>query len=260
MPSNSVVAFIRRHTVLTWTVGGLLGLFLLLNYVILPLYVNHGSRSSVPSVVGLPLESARGVLDSASLLGVEADTRPDPELPAGVVVSQNPVPGSIVKEGRRVYLTISGGEVQVFVPLLRGRSMREARFTLERHGLRLGEVTYVPSEEFPPNTIVDQSATADAKVSKGSRVSITVSSGSATGETTVPAVTGKSLGEAEKILMAAGLRRGQVTYQPSFDLVPNTVVAQFPRAGEPARRGDAVDLFVVTAGRPSEEIQQSPQE
>ncbi len=260
MPARFPLAFFRRHAILSWTLGAFLGLCLLLNYVILPLYVNHGSRQSVPAVVGLPLDRARGVLDSASLVAVESDTRPDPDLPAGVVVSQNPAASSMVKEGRRVYLTISGGEAQVFVPLLRGRSMREARFTLERHGLRLGEVTYVPSEEFPDNTIVDQSSSADAKIPKGSRVSITVSSGSATGETTVPAVGGKSMGEAEKILQAAGLRRGQVTYQSSFDLVPNTVVDQFPRAGEPAKRGDAVDLFVVTPGRPAEEIQQAPKE
>jgi serine/threonine-protein kinase len=260
MPAFRPIEYLRRHSVVSWTLGGLLGFFLLMNYVILPVYVNHGSRLSVPSVVGQPLDRARSSLDSAALLGVEADTRPDPDLPAGTVVSQNPVAGSVVKEGRRVYLTISGGEAQVFVPLLRGRSMREARFTLERHGLRLGEITYVPSEEFPENTIVDQSATADAKIAKGSRVSITVSSGSATGETTVPAVTGKSMGDAEKILAATGLRKGHVTYQPSFELVPNTVVDQFPRAGEHARRGDAVDLFVVTSGRPAEEIQQAPKE
>jgi len=260
MPAIVPIAFLRRHPVLSWTFGGLVGLFILLNYVILPLYVNHGSRLSVPSVVGLSLDRARAVLDSVSLLGVEGDTRPDPELPAGVVVSQNPPATSVVKEGRRVYLTISGGEVQVFVPLLRGRSMREARFTLERHGLRLGEITYVPSQEFPENTIVDQSATADAKIAKGSRVSITVSSGNAAAETTVPVVTGKSMGEAEKLLTTAGLRKGHVTYQPSFDLVPNTVVDQFPRAGEPAKRGASVDLFVVTPGRPSEEIQQLPKE
>jgi serine/threonine-protein kinase len=260
MPAQPPLAFFRRHAILSWTLGSIAGLFVLLNYVILPLYVNHGSRQSVPAVVGLPLDQARAVLDSASLVPVESDTRPDPDLPAGVVVSQNPAASSMVKEGRRVYLTISGGEVQVFVPLLRGRSMREARFTLERHGLRLGEVTYIPSEEFPDNTIVDQSSSADAKIPKGSRVSITVSSGSATGETTVPAVAGKSLGEADKLLQAAGLRRGQVTYQSSFDLVPNTVVDQFPRAGEPAKRGDAVDLFVVTPGRPAEEIEQAPEE
>lgn len=246
--------FLKRHKTLAWSLGVLMGLFLLLNYVVLPLYVNHGSRLTVPSVVGLTLEQARSALDSASLQAVEADTRPDPEMPAGTVIAQNPTEYAVVKEGRRVYLTISGGEVQVYVPLLRGRSMREARFTLERHGLRLGEITLVSAEGFPENTIVDQSIAADTKVTKGSRVGLSVSSGRGASETTVPQVTGKMINEAEKILLQAGLRIGQVNYQPSFDLVPNTIVDQFPRAGEAARQGDAVDLFVVKSGRPSEEI------
>jgi len=254
MPRQLRLRFLRRHKTLAWSLGVLAGLFILFNYVVLPLYVNHGSRMTVPSVVGLPLERARAVLDSAALQPVEADTRPDPQRPAGTVIAQNPAESAVVKEGRRVYLTISGGEVQVYVPLLRGRSLREARFTLERHGLRLGDLSMVSAEGFPENTIVDQSVTADTKVVKGTRVALSVSSGRGSSETTVPQVTGKTMNEAEKILMQAGLRIGQVTYQPSFDLVPNTIVDQFPRVGEPARQGDVVDLFVVKSGRPSEEI------
>ena len=65
----------------------------------------------------------------------------------------------------------------------------------------------------------------------------------------------ETLAEAEKLLLEAGLRVGNITYQPNFDLLPNTVVDQYPRSGEPARQGQQVDLFVVEVGRPSEEIQ-----
>jgi serine/threonine-protein kinase len=108
---------------------------------------------------------------------------------------------------------------------------------------------------FPENTIIDQSIRADTKVPKGTKVSITVSQGKLTEATSVPQLAGKTLSEAEKILAGAGLRLGNVTYQQSFDLLPNTVVDQFPRVGEPIQLGQKVDLFVVQVGKPTEEIQ-----
>jgi beta-lactam-binding protein with PASTA domain len=55
--------------------------------------------------------------------------------------------------------------------------------------------------------------------------------------------------------MNARLKVGNITFQSSFDLLPNTVVDQFPRAGEMVNEDQAVDLFVVKAGKPAEEIQ-----
>ena len=61
--------------------------------------------------------------------------------------------------------------------------------------------------------------------------------------------------EAEKLLIGARLKVGNISFQPSFDLLPNTVVDQYPRAGEMVNGGQAVDLFIVKAGKPTEEIQ-----
>ncbi|MGA9119750.1 MAG: PASTA domain-containing protein [Bacteroidota bacterium] len=236
----------------------LLGFFvaiLLLNYLILPYYVKHGKTLSVPSVVGMALDSAKGALTDQGLVPVEAETRPDPGYPAGTVTSQNPNSGAVVKLGRHVYLTISGGEVQVFVPTLRGRTLRDARFALERYGLKLGLVSYSISPTFPENTIIDQSIVANTRVVRGTQVGVIVSTGKDSLQIVVPMITGKSTTEAERILMAAGLRIGNITLQPSFDLLPNSVVDQYPRAGERVSRGHPIDIFVVQAGkRPTEEI------
>ena len=89
--------------------GAALAVFLLLNDVALPLYVNHGGTLSVPNVSGLPLADARAQLEGAGLQPIEADTRPDPGHPPGTVIYQNPPSQALVKHGRRVYLTVSGG-------------------------------------------------------------------------------------------------------------------------------------------------------
>jgi beta-lactam-binding protein with PASTA domain len=69
---------------------------------------------------------------------------------------------------------------------------------------------------------------------------------------TVPDVKGKSLKEAELILKNAGVVTGNISFQPMPDLLPNTVVDQFPRAGELVPRGQAIDLFVVQGAENSE--------
>jgi serine/threonine-protein kinase len=257
MPSRKFSHFISNHKKFFWFLGGLVVLFLLLNYIALPLYVNHGSRLVVPRLVGVPVEQAMAMLDSTRLQGVKGETRPDPSYPTGTVVLQYPQPGALVKEGRRIYLTLSGGDVQVSVPLLRGKSVRDARFALERNGLQLGSVNLEPSDTFPENTIVEQSVAADRQVVKGSSIAVVVSRGKTQQEIVIPSVIGKSLSEAEKMLHSAGLRVGIVTTQPSFDLLPNTVVDQFPRPGDAGKPGQEVDLFIVRVGKPTEEIQRT---
>ena len=250
-PLHTLKPFWKRALI----VGGtLLAVFVLMNYVVMPLYVNHGSRLALPGVQGMSFDSAQAALRQAGLDPVQGETRPDPRYPAGTVVFKNPQAGAVVKEGRRVYLTLSVGEVQVTVPLLRGRTLRDAKFALERYGLKVGSVTSAVSDAFPAGTIIDQSHPADTRVPRGSYVALVLSSGKAVSATTVHLLEGKSLGEAEKLLTEAGLRVGNITYQPNFELLPNTIVDQFPRPGEAATEGQAVDLFVVRAGRPVEEI------
>ena len=194
------------------------------------------------------------MLQGASLVAVEAGVRPEPGQPVGTVVDQNPPPGAVVKEGRRVYLTLSGGEVLVNVPSLRGRSLRDAKFALERQGLKVGQISYASSDTYPQNTIIEQALQEDRRVPRGTLVGVTVSQGRASSETTVPNVEGKTLAEAQRLCEAAGLVLGTITRQVSADLLPNTVIEQVPAAGTSLARGQAVDLLVVQAGTPREEI------
>jgi serine/threonine-protein kinase len=253
-PRNRLARILTNRKLL-YTFFSALGLFVLLNSFVLPWYVNHGETQHVPNVVRLTLDSAKNVLQSQDLVPVEAETRPDPRAPAGTVVGQNPEPDAVVKNGRRVYLTISGGESQVLVPALRGRSVRDAKFTLERTGLRLGDVQYSASDAYPEGTIIDQSVQAGLKVTKGVYIRVVVSRGKELQQTTVPDFTGKTLAEVERMIIQQGLKLGNITYQASFDLIPNTVVDQFPRGGDSVPKGQAIDLFVIKAGKPREEIE-----
>jgi serine/threonine-protein kinase len=229
-------------------------LFVVCNSVFMPWYVNRGGTSKVPDVVGMKFEDASILIDSLGLEPRNGGSKLDNKYPAGTVVIQNPATGALVKSGRRIYLTISSGEQKVFVPNLRGKSVRDAKFSLERNGLILGNIDYSPSEEFPENTIIDQSIQHGNEVKKNSFISIMVSQGKMNDKIIVPNVVGKSFSDAGKILGEAGLKIGQVTYQPSSILLPNTVVDQFPRSGEIVGYGEQINLFVIKGGEKRKEL------
>ena len=134
---------------------------------------------------------------------------PDKEYPEGYVVAQNPVPLQIVKPHRRVYLTISGGEQLAVVPDLKGRSLRDTKFALDRSGLKLGAVLRQISKEFPEGTIISQDIASGAKVKHGSYIGVTESTGESMDSLVVPNVIGKTLNDAQKILVQKGFKTGE---------------------------------------------------
>jgi eukaryotic-like serine/threonine-protein kinase len=227
-------------------------LILLMDKVILPWYVSS-PETRVPSVLGLSEAEAVERISDSNLDPVVSDTTFDEKYPVGTVLLQNPGPGETVKHGRRVYLYISGGDPIVTVPSLKGRSIRDAKFTLERVGLRLGNTDEVPSNN-PKGMIFDQQYTEGTRLKKGESVNVYVSSGvdEETG-ITVPDVIGKSLSEAERILRENMLVVGKINYQRSFSLLPNTVLDQYPSSGNKIKEGEAVDLFVTTSAEPLDE-------
>ncbi len=237
----------KMTRVVLWCAGGLLFVVLLLDNVILPWYVNHGGTLVVPDVVGMPEAEAFRLLDSLNLEPRKGDVHPDKDYPEGYVVAQNPVSPQIVKPRRRVYLTISGGEQLAVVPELKGRSLRDTKFALDRSGLKLGTVLRQISKEFPEGTIISQDVVSGAKVKHGSYIGVTESTGQSMDSLVVPNIVGKTLVDAQKILVQKGFKTGNITYQSNADLLPNTVIGQLPRAGDIASFGKPIDLFVAQA-------------
>jgi beta-lactam-binding protein with PASTA domain len=251
MPVSKNLARIlsSRRAKKAYVIVSILIVFLLVcDSLVMPWFVSRGGIVEVPDVVGMKFESAQRVLDSLGLQARESEVRPDLKYPLGTVVAQIPGSGAQVRPARRIYLAVSGGEPIAEVPTLKGRSLRDAKFALERVGLVLGSTTYLPSEDFPPNTIVDQSTSAGTKIKKGSFVGVVISQGKETDRIAVPEVVGKILPEAEKILAQRGLRIGNISYQENLELLPNTVLAQYPRGGELVGLGQPIDLFVVQVG------------
>ncbi len=223
---------------------------LVMDHVVFPWYV-RSPEVNVPNVKGLFEEEAISKLEELNLQPIIGDTTYDEKYKKGTIVFQKPIAGETVKEGRRIYLFISGGEPVVTVPNLKGKSIRDAKLTLERIGLKLGTIDEVPSNN-PKDMIFDQEFAEGTRVQKGSSIGIDISIGEGEGSIEIPDLVGKSLSEAERILIDNSLIVGKINYQRSFSLLPNTVLDQYPSKGNKVSPGDAVDLFITKEAEPGE--------
>lgn len=232
---------------LFWTFGVITIIIFVIDTYVMPYYVNERGTLVVPNVIGMKEEKAKKLLDSLHFEPRRGEIRQDNSYPIGYVILQNPASEQTVKNGRRIYLTISGGEQEAIVPSLRGRSIRDAKFALDRVGLRQGALQYQTSHELPEGTIISQDIPAGNKIKHNSFISFIVSAGESIDSIFIPSLIGKTYTEAMKILKEKGLRTGNVTYQFNEELVPNTVIDQLPRENEIVTTQKEVDLFLSQA-------------
>ena len=216
---------------------------ILIDDVIMPWYVSE-PETIVPNVIGMKETEAVNLLQDSSFDPIIIDTTFGETYPAGTIFLQKPKAGEVVKEGRNIYLFVSGGEQVVEVPKLIGKSVLDAKFSLERIGLILGKVTRLTSDK-PQDMIFDQQYAEGTELKKGMKVNITVSAGKGGGTISVPNLIGKSLTEALEILSDSSLTLGKINYQPSLTLLPNTIIDQYPSSGNKLNPGQTVDLFVT---------------
>ncbi|MBW4360733.1 PASTA domain-containing protein [Flavobacterium taihuense] len=108
---------------------------------------DHGHEITVPDLRKLTEEQVEDKLDELDLdyeLLDSVDFRGD--FPKYSVVEQDPMPGTKVKVGRKVYIKInSSGFSSVRIPDLIDKTYREAVPTLKALGLEAGTITYVPN-------------------------------------------------------------------------------------------------------------------
>lgn len=236
-------------------VGALIVVIILFNYVIMPLYVKHSRMTKVPNVVGMNFNDAKQILDEKGLDVKQGDIRYDEAKSVGQVLEQNPQADQQVKVGRRIYLVVCGGEQLVEVPKLSGRSIRDARYTVEQKNLQIGNIVKKYSNLYPEDVIISQVIQPGSRVKKNTKVDVIISQGAQLGDIIVPDVTGKTLAEAKKTIEDKKLIVGKITYQPS-DLPTGKVLDQYPRKDKSVSEKSTVDLFVAK----KREVNKNPQD
>ncbi|TKJ41770.1 hypothetical protein CEE37_04160 [candidate division LCP-89 bacterium B3_LCP] len=221
---------------------------ILVDQVILPFYTRHGAELEVPDIVEMHYAQADSLLREHGFRSVKEREQYDWNYPEGTVISQNPEAYALTKAGRRIYVTLSIGEKLCVMPNLVGKSSRDAMFSAQNTGLLLGDESfgYEYSNYYPENVVMAQSIPPGTKVKRDTPLHATVSLGTLPNEFSVPNLIGQSLDRAKRIILTSGLEIGEIVFSLREDLLPNTVISQFPDPEEKTVRGQLVDLEIST--------------
>lgn len=104
-------------------------------------YTKHGEMVPVPEVTLMRVDKSIEILESLGFRYEIVDSVYAEEAQPMDVIDQNPTTGSMVKRGRKVYLTINAlGKPQVQAPRLQNRSLRLAKVLIQNSGLSVGTI------------------------------------------------------------------------------------------------------------------------
>jgi len=203
------------------------------------------ARVPMPSIVGLDSTAAVQLLISSGFKVGEVERMNNDSVKVGRVICQTPLPGEEVKKKRHIRFVLSLGHEMVRVPSLTDLSPSQAGDSLQRLGLRLGEISEVFQADLTPGAIIASSPSAGHRVPRGSMVNITISQNNLTGETYVPDFVNTSIDEARALLAKCGLRMQQLTSRKVANVLPRTILEQSVKAGTLVEKETFIDFVVA---------------
>lgn len=197
---------------------------------------------TVPNLNDLPLAEATRVVERAELVMEPADSLPHPEVEAGRVLTQSPLPGQEVAPGTAVQVILSAGRVRHAIPPVGGLSRRQAEELLLATGLQ--PVVEEINDRRRPGLAVATLPPEGSVLAIPAPVRLQVSKGPPM--VAVPDLLGRHESEIGPLLAVSGLALGEVERQLRMLEGEGTVVGQQPAAGDSIAAGSAVDVYVAT--------------
>lgn len=171
-------------------------------------YVTHGhnfisrSQAKLPNVAGLPEDDARAKLEDAGFTVLRSE-EPSPKVRRGIVIRTDPASDSELPKKSTVTLIVSSGKEIVEVPDVTHMNAEKAFEVLKDAGLKLNPTPREDaSDDVKEGDIIEQTPVAGSQVSKGSEVTITISTG--VEKVRIPSLSGMKFDEARKNLEDAG--------------------------------------------------------
>ena len=227
-------------------------LFVLITTIVLfaiDSYTNHGAIAIVPDLYGKYTEEASVILAKEHIKFQVIDSVYDRSKALSSIVEQTPPAGTTIKKNSTVYLIINTQTLrQITVPELRDMSLRQAEATLNSIGLKVGRITYTPSEY---NNLVINVHVNERSLQKGTRlpeqssVDLTVGIMNETiMPTLVPDLIGLTLEQARLKIIKSQMVVGEIKFDvpPTGNESEYFVYAQSIKSGKWENAGKAINI------------------
>jgi beta-lactam-binding protein with PASTA domain len=249
-----VLEFLRSKTFLlnVLLAFALVAAILFGTYYWLGAYTNHNETIVVPDIKGRKWQTLEKELALKNLRLQIADSSSFiVDQPGGLIIEQDPAPGSRVKENRTVYVTVSKiVPPQVKMPAIIDVSDRQAEAILLSYGLKTGMRTFKP--DLAKNAVLQAECKGKVlqpgdEVPKGSVIDLVLGDGFGSTDLQVPPLVNLTYEEALFSLKASGLVAGSVNFDNNVSDTLNAVVYRtVPEAGDTTmlKQGQSIDLYL----------------
>jgi beta-lactam-binding protein with PASTA domain len=220
----------------------------------------HGAEVQVPALKGMTVAEARSQTSGLGL-DLDVDNRYySADVAAGHILSQSPVPGTVVRREWRVRVAESLGPQTVEVPDIVGNDERVASLKLRRVGLDVGVTARLPYGKVPEGTVLAQDPPAHAQGIAQPSVNLLVAApgDDAPDGYVMPDLTGMMAASAQAALAKVGIKTaplkiidlhvapvGDAGTIPKIPAPPGSVIAQQPPAGARVDQTTQVKLTVA---------------
>ena len=194
-------------------------------------------RYIVPTLQGLKIEIAEGLISDNNLVVGEIIEEFSSEVPKGFIMRSSPAAGERIKRDSQVTLYLSKGVEQVGVSSYQGKSGEQALNELTEAGFEV-ENKYVFNEDLPIGAVVSQ-IPSGGDIDKGSVITLTVSKGSQF--VFIPNVFSLSEVKAIDTLKDLDLK---VVVKKVGNKKTKVVTNISPKVGEKVKRGSTVTITV----------------
>lgn len=202
-------------------------------------------------VVGMEEEEAIAALEAADIDYV-IERAYDSKFAEGIVMSQDILEGTEIKDGDKVKIIISKGAEMIAVPNVVGKSREEAATLLKSAGFVVDEDEEY-SEDVEEDVVISQTPNGATDAAKGSTVTIVVSKGEEVKVAVVPALKKMTVTNAEQALSDVNLKLGNVSQEYSDTVKEGKVISQSIASGTEVKEGTAVDITISKGKKPTEE-------
>jgi len=191
----------------------------------------HTDQFPTPDLLGKNLDecyqivSRNGLLLKKELVSQAGSYKPY------TVLSQQPPPGTSIKEGATIFVTYAAAQNLVKVPGLIGKNLKEAEQELQKLKLRAGQISYLSSFE-PFNTVIAQSVEQEELLPEKSVVDLLLSAGQRIRSYLMPDFIGKKASKVLLLLEKASIKVGELEEVTYYGLEPGIIIKQFPYPGQ----------------------------
>lgn len=213
----------------------------------------HNKEIPVPDFYSLTVPEAEALAKEANVRIDVVDSVFVKKIAKGTVYKQNPLPGSKVKKGRRILITINAVSARmVAIPNLVGYSLRQAVANVQSRGLTVGRLIY--RSDMTTDYVLGQQrdgmdVAPGTMVESGTTIDLVVGRNSSDYASVVPKLTGMSYTTACDALHSNSLNVGKVLADTAIvsysDSLRAIVYKQSPSAQYRVAKGTPVAIHLT---------------